>query len=130
VVDLTAKVDYALSIAGNGELRFDATTTFTNNSKTIPQLNTNCGSINFKDCNEMYTAIDDNLKTQLEYYEKNLLNSFQQTLAWYFPGSSSFTFSQLGFSDCGDLTVNIVYDSCAVGDAANPCISNASEEPC
>ena len=126
MVDLDSTVDYALSVNSTGELLVAATSSTTNNSKSLKQINTTCGSINFKNCNDLYGVLVGNLTTQINNYENAVLTALQVALAWYFPGSSSFSFSQIGFSANGDLTTNIVYSACAPGGAANPSVSTTS----
>lgn len=109
VVNLVATVDYTLGVTQSGEITVSAKSNIVDQSETISELKTSCGNITFGSCNDMYSQIDTNLKNAIAYYENNVLSALQNAMAWYFPGSETFAFRDLAFSDYGDLTVKLDY---------------------
>jgi hypothetical protein len=124
VIDITSTINYGIKVSEEGELLVTADPQTTDSSENIPQLNTNCGNINYSDCNGMYESIRDNLAAQIASYESAVLAALQGAMTWYFPGSSSFQFRDVSFSRYGDLTVQLKYLDPTTNGATNPGVTS------
>jgi hypothetical protein len=128
VIVLGSTMTYALSVLPTGEIDITPTQSQTNNSEKMGSLKTTCGAADettYKGLTDALNYLVPTLEAQLKSYESVVLDALRTSLTWFFPGTSTFSFSDIAFSNYGDFVVNITYAKPTTGGAGNPGVTQS-----